>query len=297
MPEPDQTMTSERRVAEQADTIVAEDVAKTAATGRLKKRVPPRRLHPFLPPGSAGAGCLLVLLLLVGSGLAVGLAGGPSAPPLTGATPTPTAAVTPTPPPQAVATATATATLIPTTTVSPTPTGGEGPILTDPDPVGDALTGSVPVDDTEVDIVEVSIQKIGDGYRVTVKLASGLTHTYSFAVVLDMGHESGPPFFIESTAVFIWQTHGLPVPELLIGRIDPKTSQLVAGEVEGVHITFDQASGTVVFEFGANHLPADADRFRVLSFHRLDADQTETNRDVTSVIEFGGIICGGTCQP
>ena len=287
MPEPDQTMTSERRVAEQADTIVAEDVAKTAATGRLKKRVPPRRLHPFLPPGSAGAGCLLVLLLLVGSGLAVGLAGGPSAPPLTGATPTPTAAVTPTPPPQAVATATATATSIPTTTVSPTPTGGEGPILTDPDPVGDALTGSVPVDDPEVDIVEVSIQKIGDGYRVTVKLASGLTNTFSFAARLQIGSET-------AASTFIWQTHGLPVPELLIGRIDPQTGEVIAGEAEGVRITHDTAAGIVTFEFGSDQLPEGTDRLRVTSFHR-PTEGSEVSNDVTKIIMVDSIICGGTC--
>jgi hypothetical protein len=291
MSEPDDTMTSERRVAEQADRIVADDVARSAATGRLKKRVRPRRLHPFLPPGSAGVGCLLVFFLLVGTGLTSALTGceAPPATPRPIVTPTPT--ITPTAPG-----ATPTPSETQTATASATPTSGGGPILTDPDPIGDALTGSDPVDDPEVDIVEVSIQKIGDAYRVTVKLASGLTHTYSFAVVLDIGHETGPPFFIESTAVFIWQTHGLPVPELLIGRIDPKTSELIAGEAEGVHITFDQASGTVVFEFAAEHLPADADRLRVISFHRLDADQKGTNQDVTSVITFGGIICGGTCQ-
>ena len=292
MPESEGTS---QRVEAQAEAIVAEDVARTAATGRLKKRIAPRRRAWWLPSGAAGMGCLVVVLLLTGSALAVVLGPG-VAPPPGQASPSATATARTSPQATATATAAATATSTPTTTVSPTPTGGGGPILTDPDPIGDALTGSDPVDDPEVDIKEVSIQKVGDRYRVTVKLASGLTHTYSFAVVLDIGHETGPPFFIESTLVFIWQTHGIP-PELLIGRIDPKTNELIAGEAEGVHITFDQASGTVVFEFAADHLPADADRLRVISFHRLDADQKGTNQDVTSVITFGGIICGGTCQP
>jgi len=292
MPESEGTS---QRVEAQAEAIVAEDVAHTAATGRLKKRIAPRRRAWWLPSGAAGMGCLVVVLLLTGSALAVVLGPG-VAPPPGQASPSATATARTSPQATATATAAATATSTPTTTVSPTPTGGGGPILTDPDPIGDALTGSDPVDDPEVDLKEVSIQKVGDRYRVTVKLASGLTHTYSFAVVLDIGHETGPPFFIESTLVFIWQTHGIP-PELLIGRIDPKTNELIAGEAEGVHITFDQASGTVVFEFAADHLPADADRLRVISFHRLDADQKGTNQDVTSVITFGGIICGGTCQP
>ena len=391
MPEPTGTMMPEQRVAEQAETIVADDVARTAATGRLKKRVAPRRLHPLLPSGAAGVGCLLVLLLIAGSALAVVLTGGPST---TGqATPTPTAAPTPTT--SAPVTATPTPTLSPTATGEPTladiahalappdvvtvtldtgdeisyvyevisrrslteldfgfyarelpaqgfeimstrrfdssvihafrqvddgvfgqvslelladattrvqigvsmpPVDGGGPILSAPDPTGDTVTDSGnPVSDPEVDIVNVSIQKVGDRYRVTVEFASGLTLKYSYAVVLDIGHEAGPPHFILSDAVFIWQTHGLPVPELLIGQIDPKTSELVAGEAEGVHITFDQASGTVVFEFGADRLPAAADRYRILSYHRA-SPEAERNRDATEVITFGGIICGGTCQ-
>lgn len=394
MPDPDDTMTRERRVAEQADAIVADDVASTAATGRIKKRVTPRRLHPFLPPGSAGVGCLLVLLLLVGTGLTVALTAGPPAPP-TQATPTPTAVVTPTPTPPLTATPTPTALGTPTPSPTSVPTLADlahaltppdqlkvirdtgdqfsyayvatsersvteldvyyrqklaeqgyelgtmrafdgsvvwafgrpgqaivgnviieqladrtkvvqvvlvqpapetaGAMVSKTDPSGDVVTDSgQAATDPEVDVTSFSIQKVGDRYRVTVRFGSGFTRKFSFAGLLIVGRQS-PSGPIQPDTFFIWQTHGDP-PEALIGQVDRQTGQVIGGPAEGVLIVFDEANGTMVFEFAAELLPVEADRLVIQAFHK-PSEAIERDRDQTDVLEFGGIICGGTCRP
>lgn len=249
-------------LAESAQAVIDQDVARTAASDRLKKSVP-RAL------AVAGRGCrsvviVVAVVVLVGIvGAAIILTGTPGAPAPSSSGAGPSAAPSPS-----------------GFTTSPS-SDDAGPVLTAPDPTGDTTTDSgAAVSDPAVDISKVAIQKVGDRYRVTVTLGAGFEDTFSFAVLLEIGSAT-------EASTFIWQTHGTPA-ELLIGRIDPQSNSVLAGEAEGVRITRDPATGTVVFEFGADQVPAGTDRMRISSFHS-PADGAERNRDVTDVILLAGI--------
>src|SRR3972149_1730979 len=96
----------ERHLADAAEAIVEEDVARTAASERLKRYVEPQPpaailsppispavgpswLPTWLPSGFALVGCLVVALIIVGGGALLLLGGGLGPPPVGQASPTP----------------------------------------------------------------------------------------------------------------------------------------------------------------------------------------------------------------
>ena len=293
----------ERHLADAAEAIVEEDVARTAASERLKRYVEPQPpaailsppispaigpswLPTWLPSGFALVGCLVVALIIVGGGALLLLGGGLGPPPVGQASPTPSptamVAATETPtgsPPEAP-------TEVPTPTPTPTPEGKTNAFT--PDETGDATTdsGAPAPDDKVVDITQVTVTKHADG-SVDVRVDHGAPLPSDAHPMVSRAEQVLLGIFVEANAepgivlaqqrfqafaVFYWELHD---GRLSMGELDPSTRQPLDSPVVIEHLA---DSGTFIFHIPAERIPEGATALGVLSFHRPTPDD-ERRRD------------------
>src|SRR3990172_8581363 len=291
------------------EDIAAEEIA--ADEERSRDWVAPK-LAVGLPPGQIPAdnpllgwlfqfgavpliGALAVLLLVAIGAFALFVPGGapsvsPTAPAVADATPTATPSdqpptASPTEPPTEPPTD-----FVPTP--SPAPSGTPRVFaVTDPQ-VDEELDDGTPVDDPQVDIVATTWQKLPGLIRLTVIHTAQMADPASAADVAYIGSYENVPTGVRPAGfalgqavqpfhAFLWQIHD---GVLTIGRVDPETLDVIAGEAEGILITRD--GDTVTFEIPLDQLPPIVDAYQVYTFHRANLDDPQRSKDQTELIDL-----------